>query len=73
MKFDYKEYENNHKLDNGDMNWVLPNKILALSSPTDKKGEGLQPTEFLESFNKMKVRSVIRLNEQLYDEGVFRK
>jgi cell division cycle 14 len=34
-KFDYKEYEYNHKLDNGDMNWIIPKKILALSSPTD--------------------------------------
>jgi cell division cycle 14 len=50
LKFDYKVYEANHKLDNGDMNWVIPNKILALSSPTDIKGEGLSPSFFLESF-----------------------
>jgi cell division cycle 14 len=35
QNFDYKDYENNHKLDNGDMNWIIPKKILALSSPTD--------------------------------------
>ena len=73
LKFDYKVYELNHKLDNGDMNWVIPNKILALSSPTDIKGEGLPPTFFLESFQKMKIKGVVRLNEQLYDETVFRK
>jgi cell division cycle 14 len=33
-KFDYKQYENFHKLDVGDMNWVIPGKILAFSSPT---------------------------------------
>ena len=34
-KFDHKQYEAHHKLDNGDMNWIIPKKILALSSPTD--------------------------------------
>ena len=43
MKFDYKEYEFNHKLDNGDMNWIIPGKVLALSSPTDTPGDGLPP------------------------------
>mgnify|MGYP001598446700 CR=1 FL=1 len=41
--FDYKEYELNHKLYSGDMNWIIPKKILALSSPTDSKHEGLPP------------------------------
>lgn len=36
-KFDYKEYEFNHKLDHGDMNWIIPRRIIALSSPTDSK------------------------------------
>lgn len=49
-KFDYKEYEFNHKLDNGDMNWIIPRKILALSSPTEKRGDGLPPTHFIEKF-----------------------
>ena len=73
LKFDYKEYEFNHKLDNGDMNWVIPGKVLAFSSPTDNNGDGLPPQHFLESFQKMKVKGVIRLNEQLYEESVFRR
>jgi cell division cycle 14 len=39
-RFEHKEYERNHKLENGDMNWIIPNQILAFSSPNDK-GEGL--------------------------------
>jgi cell division cycle 14 len=46
-KFDYKQYENFHKLDIGDMNWIIPGKILALSSPTSKKNDGLPPEAFL--------------------------
>jgi hypothetical protein len=55
------------------MNWIIPNKILALSSPTGRKGEGLPPENFVEPFQRMRVRSIVRLNEQLYDESVFRK
>lgn len=47
LKFDYKDYEYNHKLENGDMNWIIPNKILAFSSPTDNPKNGLPPGEFI--------------------------
>lgn len=73
LKFDYKEYEYNHKLENGDMNWIVPNKILAFSSPTDNPKNGLPPSEFLSVFLKLKIKAIIRLNEQLYDEKVFEK
>lgn len=36
LNFNYKEYEYNYKLDNGDMNWIVSGKILAFSSPVDK-------------------------------------
>jgi len=35
LNFNYKEYEKNYKLENGDMNWIIPGKILAFSSPSD--------------------------------------
>ena len=72
-KFDYKEYEFNHRLENGDMNWIIPKRILALSSPSDCKGDGLPPAHFIPKFKKMKVTAIIRLNEALYDESQFRK
>jgi hypothetical protein len=53
------------------MNWIVPGKILALSSPTAKKNDGLSPEAFLENFEKLKIRAVVRLNEPLYDEKVF--
>lgn len=71
-KFDYKEYEANHKLENGDMNWIIPNKIIAFSSPTDKPKDGLPAEYFVPKFKKMGVTGVIRLNEPLYDANVFR-
>ena len=73
MRFDYKEYEFNHKLENGDMNWIIPKKLLAMSSPTENRGDGLPPEHFIKSFKKMKVMAIIRLNEELYDESVFKR
>lgn len=66
-KFDYKIYENYHRLDVGDMNWIIPGKILALSSPTSKKNDGLPPEAFIENFRKLNIKAVVRLNEPLYN------
>jgi cell division cycle 14 len=55
------------------MNWIVPGKILALSSPTAKKNDGLSPEAFLDNFEKLKIKAVIRLNEPLYDESIFAK
>jgi hypothetical protein len=49
------------------MNWIVPNKIIAFSSPTTKKSDGLPPGDFIETFKKFNVTAVIRLNESLYD------
>ena len=34
--FNVKEYEENERVDNGDMNWIIPGKFLAFSSPSPK-------------------------------------
>ena len=53
------------------MNWVIPGKIMAFSSPTNKKNDGLSPEAFLENFDKMNIKGIIRLNEPLYDQRIF--
>ncbi len=38
-KFDVQEYQNYEKVENGDINWILPGKLIAFSGPlntTDK-------------------------------------
>jgi cell division cycle 14 len=35
-KFDIVEYEHYEKIENGDLNWIVPNKLVAFSSPYDK-------------------------------------
>lgn len=72
-KFDYKLYENYHRLDVGDMNWIIPGKILALSSPTTIKTDGLHPDAFITNFAKMNIKAIVRLNEPLYNTRVFER
>lgn len=35
-KFNLNEYEHYEKVENGDLNWIIPNKFVAFSSPYDK-------------------------------------
>jgi len=35
--FNLAEYEHYEKIENGDLNWIVPNKFIAFSSPSDKQ------------------------------------
>lgn len=35
-KFNLPEYEHFERVENGDLNWIIPNKFIAFSSPYDK-------------------------------------
>ena len=47
-KFDIAEYEHYEKMENGDLNWVIPGKLLAFSSPYDsgKDDSGVEMPTF---------------------------
>lgn len=34
--FNLAEYEHYEKIENGDLNWIIPGKFVAFSSPSDK-------------------------------------
>lgn len=68
---DYQYYE---KVENGDMNWIIPNKFLAFSTPVDSV-HGIQelsfsPDYYVPTFKKLGVGLVIRLNNKEYDREV---
>lgn len=74
-KFSSKQYFFNEKLENGDLNWVIPNKMLAFSSPyddsVDPQGFKLKtPKEYIPIFRQLGVKVIIRLNRKTYDETV---
>ena len=71
-----KEYEHYERVENGDLNWIIPGKFVAFMGPVDRREEGQRsgftPEEYCESvFKTWNVKKVIRLNEAKYDRRRF--
>jgi len=76
--FKTSEYEFYEKLENGDLNWIIPGKMLAFSSPsnstTDNEGyRTFTPDDYSPLFKKWKIGTVVRLNKYTYDKDKFVK
>jgi cell division cycle 14 len=75
--FDNKEYEYYEKVENGDLNWIIPKKFLAFMGPVDNKPgqpkRGFRPEDYLKVFKNFGVTHVVRLNEPKYDKQKFEK
>ncbi|XP_070817554.1 dual specificity protein phosphatase CDC14AB isoform X3 [Chaetodon trifascialis] len=74
--FDVDEYEHYERVENGDLNWIVPGKFLAFSGPHPKtKVENGYPLHAPESyfpyFRKHNVTTVVRLNKKIYDSKRF--
>ncbi|XP_030762540.1 dual specificity protein phosphatase CDC14B-like [Sitophilus oryzae] len=68
--FNSSEYDLYNKLEFGDINWLVPRKFLAFIGPTDNRTS--HPPEFyIKYFIKNDVKTVIRLNNVLYDSYAF--
>merc|ERR1711939_945609 len=66
--FDVDEYDHYERVENGDLNWIVPNKFVHFSGPAAKRmvnDEGwvmLGPEDYIPIFQEMGVTSVIRFN-----------
>lgn len=79
--FDYRtfnvhDYEYYEKVENGDWNWIIPNKLLAFSSPAPaaRDAEGFRawtPEDYGPLFKQLGVTAVVRLNQKTYDSERF--
>uniref|UniRef100_A0A3Q3W6V6 protein-tyrosine-phosphatase n=1 Tax=Mola mola TaxID=94237 RepID=A0A3Q3W6V6_MOLML len=74
--FDVVEYEHYERVENGDLNWIVPGKFVAFSSPHPKtkveNGYPLHaPEAYFPYFRKHDVTAVIRLNKKIYDAKRF--
>ena len=71
--FDLKAYEFYEKTQNGDMNWIVPGKLLAFATPYDKKvnANTMLAADYIPVFKKLGVSMVIRLNQPNYDRNTF--
>lgn len=70
-----KEYEFYERVENGDINWIIPGKFAAFMGPIDRREpgrrSGFTPEEYVEIFRKMNIKKVVRLNDPKYDRQKF--
>jgi len=76
--FNLRDYEFYERVENGDLNWIVPGKFIAFSSPSNsrKSPEGYRtftPEDYIPIFKKMGVTMVVRLNRPQYDKDKFVK
>uniref|UniRef100_A0A673NPI5 Dual specificity protein phosphatase CDC14A-like n=1 Tax=Sinocyclocheilus rhinocerous TaxID=307959 RepID=A0A673NPI5_9TELE len=74
--FDVNEYEHYERVENGDLNWIIPCKLLAFSGPHPKSkienGYPLHaPEAYFPYFRKHDVTTIVRLNKNIYDAKRF--
>eukprot|EP00408_Alexandrium_pacificum_P049610 CAMPEP_0171254976 /NCGR_PEP_ID=MMETSP0790-20130122/52517_1 /TAXON_ID=2925 /ORGANISM="Alexandrium catenella, Strain OF101" /LENGTH=230 /DNA_ID=CAMNT_0011722891 /DNA_START=65 /DNA_END=754 /DNA_ORIENTATION=+ len=71
-RFDIKSYEFFQKVENGDMNWIIPSRFLAFAGPfsdsTDEDGYPVfTPENYVPVFRRAQIGLVVRLNKKQYD------
>ena len=70
--FNLNEYEYYASFDNGDINVIVPGKILAFSGPSDfEPMSRFTPSHYCEVFRVLGVTNVVRLNSAEYDPQTF--
>jgi cell division cycle 14 len=76
--FDYNEYTFYEQVENGDFNWIIPDKFIAMCSPTAvaKRTDTVvthTPEYYIPYFKLNNVSCMIRLNSAEYDKEFFTK
>mmetsp|Transcript_2059 Transcript_2059/g.2504 ORF Transcript_2059/g.2504 Transcript_2059/m.2504 type:complete len:634 (-) Transcript_2059:61-1962(-) len=77
MTFNVQEYEHFEQVENGDLNWIIKDRILAFAGPHFRRNvsrEGycaLTPDDYIPYFQDRNVSLVIRLNKKCYEETDF--
>eukprot|EP00747_Dinoflagellata_sp_TGD_P217783 gnl/TRDRNA2_/TRDRNA2_90139_c0_seq2.p1 gnl/TRDRNA2_/TRDRNA2_90139_c0~~gnl/TRDRNA2_/TRDRNA2_90139_c0_seq2.p1 ORF type:complete len:423 (-),score=73.19 gnl/TRDRNA2_/TRDRNA2_90139_c0_seq2:157-1263(-) len=75
-RFDVESYEFFEKVENGDMNWIVPDKFLAFAGPcpttTDADGyPAFTPEDYVPIFRDAGIGIIVRLNKKQYDRRRF--
>jgi len=71
--FNVAEYDTRQEVVNGDMNWIIPGKLMAFKGPrtTPKNQPSFPPSFYLTHLQSMGIKTVVRLNKEHYDKVVF--
>lgn len=70
------EYEHYEQVENGDLNWIMPGKLVAFSGPASRCNEipGYRlhtPEDYWDYYKRKNVTAVVRLNKKIYDRKRF--
>eukprot|EP00826_Nyctotherus_ovalis_P061765 TRINITY_DN8826_c0_g1_i1.p1 TRINITY_DN8826_c0_g1~~TRINITY_DN8826_c0_g1_i1.p1 ORF type:complete len:179 (-),score=37.69 TRINITY_DN8826_c0_g1_i1:712-1248(-) len=72
-KFNVAEYEKYSSVENGDLNWIIPGKMMAFSTPVDvSEGEDSKftPEFYIPILRKLGVTTIFRVGAKEYDKEV---
>jgi cell division cycle 14 len=74
--FDLEEYEHYEQVENGDLNWIVPGKLLAFAGPsaTARHYGGWRtftPEDYVPYFRSRGVTRAVRLNKRMYEASRF--
>ncbi|KAG9397042.1 Cell division cycle 14 Cdc14 [Carpediemonas membranifera] len=72
--FDVDSYQFYERVENGDMNWIVPSRFLAFAGPSAKPGphdHPFTPEDYVPYFKKHGLKGVVRLNKKLYSRTSF--
>ncbi len=76
-EFNLSEYQYYERVENGDLNWIIPGKFVAFSTPVDSTSPAqdfsFTPDYYVPIFKKLGVTMVVRLNNKEYDREKFVK
>ncbi|XP_071458629.1 dual specificity protein phosphatase CDC14B isoform X4 [Marmota flaviventris] len=74
--FDLEEYEHYERAENGDLNWIIPDRFVAFCGPhaRSRLESGYHqhsPENYIPYFKTHNVTTIIRLNKRMYDAKRF--
>jgi len=75
--FNLEEYQFYEKVENGDLNWIVPGKFIAFCGPSsvftlvETGQKTYAPEDYIPLFKKFGVSTVVRLNKKEYDRASF--
>ncbi|XP_054376272.2 dual specificity protein phosphatase CDC14B isoform X4 [Pongo abelii] len=74
--FNLDEYEHYEKAENGDLNWIIPDRFIAFCGPHSRARlesgyHQHSPETYIQYFKNHNVTTIIRLNKRMYDAKRF--
>ncbi|MBZ3883731.1 Dual specificity protein phosphatase CDC14C [Sciurus carolinensis] len=74
--FDLEEYEHYERAENGDLNWIIPDRFIAFCGPHSRSRlesgyHQHSPETYIPYFKTHNVTTIIRLNKKMYDAKRF--